>query len=65
MILRRYRELRRLTVAQAAEQLGVDRKTVYRWESGESRPDAQMMQKIRDWSDCAVQPNDWFEWRRQ
>lgn len=61
MILRKYRELRGLSVAQTAEQLGVDRKTVYRWEAGESRPDAHMMERIRDWSDRAVQPNDWFE----
>jgi transcriptional regulator with XRE-family HTH domain len=57
--LKAYRELRRLTQADVAEQLGTDQVNVCRWEDGTiPRPD--MVRKIRNWSGGAVTAEDFY-----
>lgn len=57
--LSKYLELRQITMAQAAKELGTNRSTVYRWCSG-TVPRSDEMTRIRDWSNGAVMANDFF-----
>lgn len=50
MQLRTYRESQRLSINQAAGELGVRHETLRRWETGERRPDLDMVAVIAEWS---------------
>ena len=53
MKLKAYRDLRKLTQAEVADQLGTDKANICRWEDG-TIPRQEMVRKIRNWSGGAV-----------
>lgn len=53
-ILRRLRESKKVTQAGMAEFLGIDRSTYTKYESGKSKPDADMLIKIADYFGVSV-----------
>ena len=59
MKLKQYRELRQMTQAEVAEQIGTDKTNVCRWEDG-TIPRADMVRKIREWSGGAVTAEDFY-----
>ena len=59
MKLKAYRELRLLTQAEVAEQLGTHTANVCRWEDG-TIPRIEMVRKIREWSGGAVTAEDFY-----
>ncbi len=61
MQLTAYRKLRNITQEQAADEIGVRGLTIYRWESGDRTPRMKEIKRVYDWSNGAVQANDWLE----
>lgn len=57
--IKRFREERRLTQAQLADDLGVSQPAVIYWETGQKRPRTAMQGKLHDRGICS--PNDWHE----
>ncbi|RAI01140.1 hypothetical protein DLJ53_18155 [Acuticoccus sediminis] len=61
--LRKYRLAKRLTLDQVAVALGVDRSTVWRWESGERDLTANVMRQIVAFTEGEVTPEALIEFR--
>ncbi|TSD89093.1 helix-turn-helix transcriptional regulator [Mycobacterium sp. KBS0706] len=59
-ILRDYLQVRGISPAEFARQIGRDRKTVHRWVSGERIPRPPEMAKIRDATGGEVTANDFY-----
>lgn len=49
-----------LSKYKAAKELGIQWTTIWRWTTGRSLPNPQMMQKVAEWSGGKVTPNDWL-----
>ena len=47
-----------LTVPQLADKLGYDRRSVYRWERGESQPRKAVVDHLRNMIRDQAQPNE-------
>ncbi|HVO92520.1 MAG TPA: helix-turn-helix transcriptional regulator [Terriglobales bacterium] len=60
MKLRKYRELKGLTIEAAAAEIGVSDVAFGYWERGRSIPDEANMAAIAKWSNGAVMPNDFY-----
>lgn len=60
MKLKDYRALLKLTIEQAAEQLGTVKENVWRWENGKHIPRAEHMANIQKWSKGAVMATDFY-----
>ncbi len=60
MKLQAYRERKRLTRFQAAQQLDVDTSTVWRWETGKAEPLPAQIRRINEWSGGKVTANDFW-----
>lgn len=60
MTLKEYIQLRQITVAQCAKELGVEPFTIMRWISGTRIPRAKMFVKLAEWSNKAVMPTDFY-----
>lgn len=52
--IRAFRKERRLTQEQVAEALGVTVGSVYKWESGQSIPELNMLVEIADFFDTSM-----------
>lgn len=67
MLLKSWREQNGWTLARLAAELGVNGKfpvgTVHRWETGQSRPDADMIVRIEEVTGGAVTALDMHEIR--
>ncbi|MDF1599689.1 helix-turn-helix transcriptional regulator [Mesorhizobium sp. YIM 152430] len=67
MSLKDWREANGCSTQQLAKELGLDEKsgpgTVWRWETGRSRPDADVIAKITEITSGAVTANDMHETR--
>jgi len=65
--LRVWREAKGWNTQRLAEELGLDDKsgpgTVWRWETGRSRPDADVIAKIEEVTEGAVTASDMHETR--
>lgn len=59
MQLREYIALRRLTLAQAAEEIGCSVSALHRWTEG-AVPRKPDMRRLMQWSKGAVMPNDFY-----
>jgi predicted DNA-binding transcriptional regulator AlpA len=60
MTIDQYIQLKRMTYLAAAEELGVDYTTLYRWINAETMPRPAMLKKIKEWSNGAVTANDFI-----
>lgn len=60
MKLKQYRELKGLTIKQAAEAIGVSGVAWGYWERGQRMPEEANMAAIFQWSGGAVAPNDFY-----
>lgn len=61
MLLQDYLKRQSITKYKAAQQLGVTWHTLWRWCTGRTIPQPDMMAKVRDWSGGKVTPNDWIK----
>ena len=61
MRLSRWFEMSPITKLAFAEKVGVHRSQVYRWISGETRPDYEVARRIQDLTDGAVRLDDWVD----
>ena len=59
MQLYEYMRKHQLSDAAVAADLKVSRPTVTRWRNRSMRPDWPMAERIQEWSDGDVSPNDW------
>lgn len=59
--LRNWRRLQGLSQAEAAEKLGVARRTWHQWEQGAIVPGPANMIELVTLTGGAVQPNDFYE----
>ena len=60
MKLKKYRELKGLTMKQAAAEVGVTNVCWLYWEAGKRIPEEANMAAIVRWSGGAVMPNDFY-----
>jgi len=60
MLLQEYLKEKNLTQCQAAEALGVGQGLISSWINGERLPRPENMKKIKEWTEDAVQPNDFY-----
>jgi DNA-binding XRE family transcriptional regulator len=58
--LKTWRIAKGLTVPDAAVQVPVTRQTWYSWERNGSRPPEQLMARLVEMTEGAVQPNDFY-----
>jgi predicted site-specific integrase-resolvase len=58
MTIDSYIKLKRMTHKKAAEELGVNYTTLYRWIKTGIMPKKPMLKKINEWSEGAVTAND-------
>ena len=61
MGLKSYRESKKLSQREMAEELEVSRDVYISWESGRSIPRPENMQKIVEITNGEVQPNDFYK----
>lgn len=61
MKLKSYIIAMNMTVAAAARQLGTTQQCLARACDGQRIPRKDLMQRIYDWSDGMVQPNDFYD----
>lgn len=60
MRLFEYRKLKQLSRQQAADQIGVNASTYWRWEKSITTPKPVDIRKIFNWSNGAVTANDFI-----
>lgn len=60
MKLEAYRIKKRLSRFQAAQEIGVDTSTVWKWEKGKSNPLPPQIKRITEWSGGKVTANDFW-----
>ena len=60
MKLKKYRQIRGLTIQAAADEIGVSDVAWGYWESGRSIPAEANMVALVEWSGGAVMPNDFY-----
>lgn len=54
-------EQKKITQQQAAAALCTTQANISRWINGEMLPSPENMRKITEWTEDAVQPNDFYE----
>lgn len=60
MKLEAYRTKKRLSRFQAAQEIGVDTSTIWRWETGKGEPKPAQIRRIVEWSNGKVTANDFW-----
>jgi transcriptional regulator with XRE-family HTH domain len=60
MKLYEWRKKENKTQQEVADALGVFQSVIQKWESGETIPRAESMQKIVEYTNGEVQPNDFY-----
>lgn len=61
MLLKEYRKLRKLSVAEAAADIGGTIRALHMNESGETIPSPKRTKRILEWSGGLVTSNDHYE----
>ncbi len=61
MTLKQFLNLKRISMREAAEQLGVPYEYIRRYINEGVIPSKNRMKQIVSWSDGIVQPNDFYE----